>query len=217
MVGDLVVVRDNGCSRSTLAGYKGQGKVFMIERGGCSFSEKAYNAQQAGAKAVIIHDNVYETILTMNGNDVYASAVHIPAVFITRNAAEYIKKINTRRVSLSGSDTLPFTPPYFMLSWLFMVTFFFVFILSLGVLVNRLCCCIPRRTYYVNSGIHEPSESATYVEFVEAEMMEDDDQEDKESAHDRANEEELDDDDDDTPTVRFPKNDGLSEPFLVSV
>ena len=66
--------------------------------------------------------------------------------------------------------------------------------------------------------MHEPSESATYVEFVEAEMMEEDDQEDKESIHDRANEEDLEeDDDDDTPTVRFSKNDELSEPFLVSV
>ena len=89
------------------------------------------------SRAAIIYDNVYETILTMNANDVYSNAVRIPAVFITRNAAEYMKRINTRQVSLSGKDSLPFTPPYFMLSWLFMVTFFFVFILSLGVLVNR--------------------------------------------------------------------------------
>lgn len=191
----------------------------MIERGSCSFTQKVYNAQLAGAEAVIVYDNVYQPFMTMRGDDHFAGLVKIPSVFVTRRIADYVKQRHTQEVFLTSRDSIPMGPPYSLLSFVFMVTFLAMCLFTLSVLLNRLCCFFPRRTYHINSAMHEPSESATYVEFVEAEMMEDEEQEDKESGEDNANEAELEEneDDDDSPTIRFSKNDGLSEPFLVSV
>ena len=39
--------------------------VALVERGGCYFAEKAYYAQKAGAKAVLIMDDQVEPLLTV--------------------------------------------------------------------------------------------------------------------------------------------------------
>lgn len=88
-------------------------------------------------RAVVVYDSVYEGLITMNADDALAGLVNIPAVFITRRTAEYLMKVKAQRIALSTKDSFPISPPFFLLSWLFMVTFFFVFVLSLGVLVNR--------------------------------------------------------------------------------
>ena len=71
------------------------GKIAVIRRGVCNFSYKAYNAQAAGAIGVIIlnhYNNVADgptTILNMSAGD-SATAVTIPAAFITRDVSEQI-------------------------------------------------------------------------------------------------------------------------------
>jgi hypothetical protein len=40
--------------------------VVVVDRGDCAFTRKAFHAQQAGADAVMIHDNVAETLVTMD-------------------------------------------------------------------------------------------------------------------------------------------------------
>jgi hypothetical protein len=72
------------------------GKIALVRRKTCNFSLKAYHAQQAGAKAVIIlnhFDNATETdcfFILMNAGD-SATAVTIPAIFATRAMGNVIE------------------------------------------------------------------------------------------------------------------------------
>lgn len=69
------------------------GKFALIRRGVCNFSLKAYQAQQAGAAAVIICNHYATasdgagTVYNMTGGD-SAAAVTIPAIFLSRSSCE---------------------------------------------------------------------------------------------------------------------------------
>lgn len=69
------------------------GKIALIRRGDCNFTLKAYRAQQAGAVGVIIVNNLYNAdaggLVNMAGA-LYASEVHIPCIFITRDDGDII-------------------------------------------------------------------------------------------------------------------------------
>jgi PA domain/Secretion system C-terminal sorting domain len=71
------------------------GKFAVIRRGFCNFSLKVYNAQQAGAKGVLIlnhYNNAADvpcTIFGMSAGD-SAAAVTIPSIFLCRNVSELI-------------------------------------------------------------------------------------------------------------------------------
>jgi subtilisin family serine protease len=62
------------------------GKIALIERGTCNFSEKVYNAQRGGAIAAFIYNNVAngETVATM-GAGVHADDVSIPSWLLRRS------------------------------------------------------------------------------------------------------------------------------------
>ncbi|TXF77725.1 T9SS-dependent M36 family metallopeptidase [Chryseobacterium sp.] len=65
------------------------GKIGLIERGTCTFTEKVKNAQNAGAIAAIIYNNTGGAALTsMNGTD---NTITIPSVIINNAEGEYIK------------------------------------------------------------------------------------------------------------------------------
>ncbi len=74
------------------------GKIALIRRGTCSFSLKVYNAQLAGAKAVIIVNHYTTaadngcTLYNMTGLD-SAALVTIPAIFIPRSTGELITPV----------------------------------------------------------------------------------------------------------------------------
>ena len=66
-----------------------KGKVAIIDRGSCAFTVKVKNAQLAGAKAVIIADNVVGTPPpNLSGTD---ATITIPAVRVTRDDGAEIK------------------------------------------------------------------------------------------------------------------------------
>ena len=66
-----------------------KGKVAIIDRGSCTFTVKVKNAQLAGAKAVIIADNVVGTPPpNLSGTD---ATITIPAVRVTRDDGAEIK------------------------------------------------------------------------------------------------------------------------------
>lgn len=103
LCGEVVWADDSiGCVPLT-NGNALAGKIALIRRGSCSFSLKAYHAQQAGAKAVIIinhftnpldgpcttYANATQFLGGMTGLD-SAAAVHIPAVFLERQTGEDI-------------------------------------------------------------------------------------------------------------------------------
>jgi hypothetical protein len=96
--GDLAIV-DDGSANPTLGceslvnGAELAGKVAVIDRGDCLFVDKVKNAQDAGAVAVIIVNNVSGLPPGLGGND---QSIDIPAVSITRADGKKIKRVLRR-------------------------------------------------------------------------------------------------------------------------
>ncbi|MEO6683699.1 MAG: M36 family metallopeptidase [Ginsengibacter sp.] len=67
------------------------GKIVLIERGNCGFIDKIKNAQQAGAKGVIVFDNVTTNVLLlMGGEDV---SITIPAIAVLKSTGDALKSL----------------------------------------------------------------------------------------------------------------------------
>jgi len=83
---DIVLVSDGtalpteGCNALT-NGASVNGKIALIRRGTCPFVQKIINAQNAGAIAVIMMNNVPGTPIPMGGTD---STIMIPSVMISK-------------------------------------------------------------------------------------------------------------------------------------
>lgn len=76
--GKLAIVSQDGCSTISTSL---QGKIYLIKRGGCLFTKKVLNAEQAGADAVIIYNNKTDNALLLMG--ARPAAITIPSVFIS--------------------------------------------------------------------------------------------------------------------------------------
>lgn len=80
---NLVLYNDNngnfGCVASVDPSVL-SGKIVLIKRTGCDFAVKVKNAQNAGAIAVIIMNNISNEYVNMSGAD---GTINIPALFIT--------------------------------------------------------------------------------------------------------------------------------------
>src|SRR5690554_6755182 len=95
--GELVLVDDGtanpneGCN-ALINGAAVNGNIAVVYRGNCNFADKAINAQNAGATAIIVINNVASTPIEMGGNN---NSVTIPAVMITQSdGATLIASIN---------------------------------------------------------------------------------------------------------------------------
>ncbi|KAJ6388354.1 hypothetical protein OIU77_026853 [Salix suchowensis] len=78
---------------------KGSRLTFLLlDRGECYFALKAWNAQQAGAAAVLVADNIDEPLLTMDSPEMstdadgYVEKIGIPSVFIEKSFGESLKE-----------------------------------------------------------------------------------------------------------------------------
>lgn len=69
----------SGCEAADFAGFPAGG-VALIQRGGCDFSLKAVNAQNAGASAVIVSNDGRAGLVSMIGD---ATGLTIPAIFVS--------------------------------------------------------------------------------------------------------------------------------------
>lgn len=84
------------CSKLTSPINEIKGKILIIERGECTFVDKARKAQEAGAVAVIVSDNVPgsaandQPMFAMSGDG--KDDVTIPVVFIFTEEAKILKK-----------------------------------------------------------------------------------------------------------------------------
>jgi len=64
------------------------GKIALIQRGGCPFVQKALNAQEAGAIAAVIFNNIAEEMVTLGGTD---TNIVIPVIGISMADGEMLQ------------------------------------------------------------------------------------------------------------------------------
>lgn len=78
-------------------------KIALISRGTCSFATKIWNAQQAGAVAAIIVNNVAGDPSAMGGDGVYSPT--IPAVMAPLSAKDALMDLDTKQVTLVAAPS----------------------------------------------------------------------------------------------------------------
>ena len=76
------------------------GKIALIDRGGCNFTEKVLNAQAAGAVAVMIANNVAGGVTEMGGS---ADGITIPSLMISQAHGNLIKNQLNSGVTVNAS------------------------------------------------------------------------------------------------------------------
>ena len=110
VTGDVVEVDDGsgnpslGCN-ALINGGEISGNIALIDRGTCQFGTKCLNAQNAGAIAVIVCNNVGGNPINMGGgND--GNQVNIPAVMIRQDDCATIRQelVNGLNVTMVDSD-----------------------------------------------------------------------------------------------------------------
>jgi hypothetical protein len=80
------------------------GKIALIERGSCNFTVKVINAQNAGAIAVIVFNNVNDEPITMGGDD---PDVNIPSVMISKGLGDRMRTgIPPVQVNIEADDEI---------------------------------------------------------------------------------------------------------------
>lgn len=90
--GEVRYVADSAGNFDGCAPYAAEvltGKVALIDRGECPFLLKVKHAQDAGAIAAVVADNVVGTVpATMSGED---ASIQIPSVFVLKTAGDRFK------------------------------------------------------------------------------------------------------------------------------
>lgn len=108
-LGDAQIVLAEPLDGSTkLTNTIADGKVVLVERGIVWWEQKAMNAQNAGATAVIIYNNEGGPPQRMRDND--ADAITIPVVCITQaDGIELAAAIKAGRTTISLQGTFSFS------------------------------------------------------------------------------------------------------------
>lgn len=107
--GELILVDDgNGVTTACDTNLVNDltGKIAIIDRGGCDFSAKAYNAQLRGAIAVLICDVQVTTEYILMGAGINSDLVTIPAYSILKTDCDIIKS-GFIDGAVTGSINLP--------------------------------------------------------------------------------------------------------------
>ena len=109
---NVVLVNDGASSPTSLGclaltnAASVNGKIALIRRGSCPFIQKIQNAQDAGAIAVIMINNVPGTPLPMGGTDT-AGSINIPSIMISKTDGDIIEAAlatNPVNVTLTPSN-----------------------------------------------------------------------------------------------------------------
>ncbi len=66
------------------------GRAALISRGDCEFGLKVFNAQEAGAEFVVIHNNIGDDLIGMGGGT-YGEQVTIPSIFVGQTSGEAMR------------------------------------------------------------------------------------------------------------------------------
>ena len=106
IVGTLVQALDGSASpteacEAIVNAAEIEGNVALIDRGNCPFVDKVSNAQEAGASAVIICNNVPGGTISMGGND---GSITIPSVMISLEDCMTLKQFLSEGVTVKLQD-----------------------------------------------------------------------------------------------------------------
>ncbi|RZC49882.1 hypothetical protein C5167_018319 [Papaver somniferum] len=112
LIGTIVYPSDksssNGCNSFDVKSHSSSAPIFLLlDRGDCYFALKVWNAQKAGAAAVLVADNIDEPLITMDSpeessdSEGYIDKIKIPSALIHRSFGETLKK-----ASLKGEDIM---------------------------------------------------------------------------------------------------------------
>ncbi|CAM6042520.1 unnamed protein product [Sphagnum compactum] len=96
----------------------GRPVIALVDRGDCYFAKKVYNAQQAGAAAVLVADDRDETLLTMDSPEddsnaaQYLDNITIPSALITKELGDKMKSSLEQQgemvnINLDWRESLP--------------------------------------------------------------------------------------------------------------
>jgi hypothetical protein len=90
-----------GCNAFTAGSLVG--KIAVMDRGTCQFVDKVQNAQNAGAIAAIIIDNIYGGIPVIMGGT--SSTITIPAISILKEDGDTLKARLQNNIAVTGKAT----------------------------------------------------------------------------------------------------------------
>lgn len=106
VTGDLVCANPANACSDIVNGAELAGRIALVDRGTCDFSAKVYAAQQAGAIAVVVANNVDGPVMTM-GAGANAELVIIPSVFVTKDTGDVLKAaLQSSAVSVTLSSSV---------------------------------------------------------------------------------------------------------------
>ncbi len=110
ITGDLVLANHiEACTANPITnGGALSGNIAVIDRGNCAFTEKVKNAENAGAIAVVVCNNVGGSPIVMGGTD---NTITIPAVMLSMGECATIKAemaSNTVNITMAGGTA--YTP-----------------------------------------------------------------------------------------------------------
>jgi hypothetical protein len=80
---------NSACNPATNA-FDISGKIALIRRGGCFFSNKVKNAQDAGATAVIVTDSIPNNDVQLSMSSTGLLGITIPAIFISKEKGDIL-------------------------------------------------------------------------------------------------------------------------------
>lgn len=109
ITGNMVLVNDGtgspteGCNALINAAAV-NGNIAMVDRGNCTFATKVENAQNAGATACVVCNNVAGAPITMNGTA--SIPITIPAVMISQADCNLLKAAGTVNATLVASANI---------------------------------------------------------------------------------------------------------------
>ncbi|MFM2267151.1 MAG: hypothetical protein RL757_592 [Bacteroidota bacterium] len=115
LVSTVVFARDTSL-RNNLQGCDSiavnlRGKVALVERGGCSYVRKCWNAQRAGAIAVVLIDTIANGIapvMTRTGVDsVLADSIRIPCYSVSKQKGDRIRALLPSKVGIRIPQYMP--------------------------------------------------------------------------------------------------------------
>ncbi len=89
LIDDGTAPRADGCEEPFINSAQLAGNIALIDRGVCNFVDKVRRAEDAGARAVVVANNVPEGVIVMGGDPSFVT--RIPSLMISQAAGQQLR------------------------------------------------------------------------------------------------------------------------------